>query len=104
MTGDQAPAGAPRLVNRPRASDILARAGLDALVLTEPLNVYYATSKLPVLDRMTSTHQSIAVIPADANLPVAYIGPGFEYYYNVADSGVAPGTDVHLVAFLVPVF
>ncbi len=91
-------ATAPTLLHRERATEILARSGLDALVLSHPLNVYYATSKLPVLDRMTSTHQSIAVIPADPRGPVAYAGPAFEYYYNVADSGVAAGVDVHLVA------
>lgn len=86
------------LLNRPRATDVLSRGGLGALVLTEPLNVYYATGKLPVLDRMTSTHQSVAVIPANPDLPVAYVGPGFEYYYNVADSDLDAGIDVQLVA------
>jgi len=85
------------LLNRERATEILARARLDALVLSDPLNVFYATSKLPVLDRMTSTHQSVAVIPADSRLPVLYCGSAFEYYYNVADNGVAAGVDVHLV-------
>jgi Xaa-Pro aminopeptidase len=88
---------APRLLNRARATAILAAARLDALVLSEPLNVYYATTKLPVLDRITSSHQSLAVIPADPARPVGYVGPAFEYYYNVADSGVAPGVGVHLV-------
>jgi hypothetical protein len=56
MTGEHDGARAPRLINRLRASDVLARAGLDALVVSEPLNVYYATSKVPVLDRMTTSH------------------------------------------------
>jgi Xaa-Pro aminopeptidase len=85
------------LINRERATEILARAGLDAVVLAEPLNVYYATSKLPVLDRMTTSHQSVAIVPADPLLPVSYVGPAFEYYYNVADRGVAAGVDLHLV-------
>jgi Xaa-Pro aminopeptidase len=91
-------AGAPLLLNRERATEILAHTRLDALALSDPLNVYYATSKLPVLDRMTTTHQSLAVIPADPRLPVTYSGPAFEYYYNVADRGVAAAVDVHLVA------
>jgi Xaa-Pro aminopeptidase len=88
----------PQLLNRGRAAEILARAGLDALVLAQPLNVYYATSKPPVLDRMTTTCQSVAVVAADADRPVAYVGPAFEYYYNVADTGLAPGVDLHLVS------
>lgn len=87
---------APTLLNRARASQVLALARLDALAVSQPLNVYYATTKLPVLDRMTSRHQSLAVIPADPAKPVSYVGPAFEYYYNVADSGVAQGVDVYL--------
>ncbi len=76
---------------------MLRQTSLDAFVVSHPLNVYYATSKLPVLDRMSSTHQSVAVIPADPTQPVAYIGPAFEYYYNVADVGVADGVLVTLI-------
>ena len=89
-------ARAPVLLNRERASEVLSRAGLDGVVVSQPLNVYYATTKLPVLDRMTSRHQSLAVIPADPHQPLAYVGPAFEYYYNVSDSGLAPGIDVYL--------
>ena len=85
------------LLNRERAGEVMRRAGLDALVLCQPLNVYYASNKLPVLDRMTSTHQSLVVLPCDPARPVTYVGPAFEYYYNVADSsGLAPAVDVHL--------
>jgi Xaa-Pro aminopeptidase len=98
MTQARDTASAPQLINRPRATDILARAGLDALVVSDPLNVYYATSKVPVLDRMTTAHQSLAVIPADPSRPVAYVGSAFEYYYNVADRGVADGVSLHLAA------
>ena len=69
---------------------------MDALIVSQPLNVYYATSKLPVLDRMTSSHQSLAVIPANPSLPVSYIGPAFEYYDNVSDSGLASGVEIYL--------
>lgn len=91
-------APAPSLINRERASEVMRRASLEALVLAQPLNVYYATTKLPVLDRMTSTHQAVAIVPADARQPVAYVGPAFEYYYNVADTGLAPGVRLHLAS------
>ncbi len=86
------------LLNRARASDILRRSSLEAFVITHPLNVYYATSKIPVLDRMSSTHQSLAVISVDESQPVCYLGSAFEYYYNASDAGVADGVSVHLVA------
>ncbi len=75
----------------------MAACEISALVVSHPLHVYYATTKLPVLDRMTSFHQSLAVIPADPRLPVCYVGSAFEYYYNVADSDLAPGIEIHLV-------
>ena len=79
------------LINRPRATEILQQAGLEALVVSHPLSVYYATNKRPVLDRMSTTHQSLAVIPRDASRPIVCIGSGFEYYYNASDTGLAPG-------------
>ena len=95
-----APTAAPDpsapLLNRSRACEILGSAGLEAFVLTHPLHVYYATNKPPVLDRMTTTHQSLAIVPRDPARPVAYVGTGFEYYYNVADHGVAPDVQVFL--------
>jgi Xaa-Pro aminopeptidase len=87
-----------QLLNRTRASEILRRTGLEAFVITHPLNVYYATAKIPVLDRMSTTHQALAVIPADETRPVCYIGSAFEYYYNASDAGVADGVVVHLVS------
>ena len=65
----------PMLLNRERATEVLSRAGLDALVLAQPLSVYYATSKPPVLDRMTTTHQSVAVVPADPGRPAGRAPP-----------------------------
>jgi Xaa-Pro aminopeptidase len=85
------------LINRDRATEILKAAGLDALVLSHPLNVYYATNKRPVLDRMSTTHQSLAVIPRDADAPIFCLGSAFEYYYNVSDTGLAPGVQAYLV-------
>ena len=86
------------MINRRRATEILQQAGLDALVVSHPLNVYYATNKRPVLDRMSTTHQSLAVIPRDASMPVICIGSGFEYYYNASDTGFAPGVLAFLTA------
>ena len=85
------------LINRQRAAQVLAAAHLDALVVSHPINVYYATNKRPVLNRMSTTHQSVAVIPRESAAPVIYVGSGFEYYYNASDSGLAPGVLPYLV-------
>jgi Xaa-Pro aminopeptidase len=85
------------LINRARATQILSAANLDALLVSHPLNVYYATNKRPVLDRMTTTHQSLAVIPREATAPIVCMGSGFEYYYNASDTGLAPGVLPYLV-------
>ena len=85
------------LLNRERASRLLRRAGLNGLVVTLPLNVYYVTNAVPVLSRFSPVTTTVAVLPADPAVPIAYLSSGFEYYAGVTDSGLAAGVQPYLV-------
>ncbi len=84
------------LLNRERATDVMRRAGIDAIVVSSPLNTYYVTNAVPVLSRFTQLNTAFAVLPADPKRPAAYIAGGFEYYAGVSDSGLAQGVVPYL--------
>ncbi len=77
-----------RLLNRERASAILRQAGLDGVLLTQPINVYYATSKTQVIERFSALPQSAAILPADPARPIALIASGFDSYFGGTDHGL----------------
>lgn len=85
------------LLDRDRASYILGRSGLDALVVAKPENVYYATSRWPILSKMGWESSTLAVIPRDPNLSVAYITYQFIYYYNDCDIGLPGDVEPYLI-------
>lgn len=85
------------LFNRERATEIMRRAGLNGLVVTSAPNVYYTTNAIPVLSRFSQVNTAVAIVPANASLPIAYITDGFEYYAGVSDSGIADGVVPYLV-------
>jgi Xaa-Pro aminopeptidase len=92
-------AGTPALsplVNRARATDLMQRAGIDAFVLTAPMNVYYATGASPVMSRFTQVNMTAALVPADPQRSIAYLGGGFEFYAGVSDSGLDEGVQPYL--------
>jgi Xaa-Pro aminopeptidase len=84
------------LMDRERAASLLRRGGLDALLVTAPLNVYYATGANPVMSRFTQVNVTAALVPANPKRPIAYIGGGFEFYAGVADGGLNPGVEAYL--------
>jgi Xaa-Pro aminopeptidase len=79
---------APRFLNRERATDLLRQAGLAGVLLTQPLNVYYATSKTLVIERFSHLPQSAAIVPADPARPIALIASGFDSYFGGTDHGL----------------
>jgi Xaa-Pro aminopeptidase len=85
------------LVNRERASAMMAREGLQAVVCTRAANVYYLTSQWPLTDRQQGASTAIAVIPRDVKAPVAFIVSQFSYYYVLADDDLPPGVQAYLV-------
>lgn len=70
------------LADRDRLTYFMRAAGLDALVLTHPANVFYATNHWPQLDRMGLEGAGIAIVPVDAKAPIALVMHAFLYYYT----------------------
>ena len=70
------------LADRERLSFFMKAAGLDALVVTHPANVFYTTNHWPQLDRMGLEGAGIAIVPTDAKAPVALVMHAFLYYYT----------------------
>src|ERR1700677_640209 len=95
-SGGVAPA-ATALLNRERATALMRRVGLEALFVSAPMNVYYATGATPVMSRFTDINMTAALLPADPKRPIAYLGGGFEFYAGVADAGLNPGVEPYLV-------
>jgi Xaa-Pro aminopeptidase len=89
------PAAGP-LLNRERATDLMHRVGMDALLVSAPMNVYYVTGATPVMSRFTQTNMTAALLPADPKRPIAYLGGGFEFYAGVADVGLNTGVEAYL--------
>jgi Xaa-Pro aminopeptidase len=88
--------GTAPLLNRSRATEIMRRGGLDAILVTLPMNVYYVTGATPVMSRFTQVNMTAALLPADPMRPVAYFGGGFEFYAGVADAGLSEGVEPYL--------
>ena len=84
------------LLNRERATRMMREAHLDALLLTSPLNVYYATNAVPVLSRFSTDNTAFAVVPADPGRSIAYVTDGFEYYAGSSDSALAQDVKPYL--------
>jgi hypothetical protein len=73
------------LVNVERARAWMAAYGLDAIVATQPANVFYLTGHWPQLDRMGLTHTAMAILPRDPARPPALIMHAFLHYYTHSD-------------------
>lgn len=84
-------------IDRSRAQFILNQAGLDALILARPENVFYASGNWPLTARLGISDMSFAIIPADRKIPITYVLPQFAYYYATVDAGLAMGVEPHLV-------
>lgn len=78
-------------LHRERATATLAAEGLDALVVGQGRNVFYATNFFPLMERMSLVATTLAVIPRDPRRPVALVIPAFSYYYIQSDDGLVPG-------------
>jgi Xaa-Pro aminopeptidase len=70
------------LADRDRLSFFMREAGVDALVLAHPANVFYATNHWPQLDRMGLDGSGIAVVCADRTVEPALVMHAFLYYYT----------------------
>jgi Xaa-Pro aminopeptidase len=84
------------VLNRERATSLMRRIGLEALLVSAPMNVYYVTGATPVMSRFSQTNMTAALLPADPKRPIAYLGGGFEFYAGVADIGLNEGVEPYL--------
>src|ERR1700691_1889309 len=76
------------LIDRERAAFVMDRYGLDGVVLAHPINVYQVTrypSNNLIYQNVYPDSGSIAIMPRDANRPIALVIPSFTYYYHFAD-------------------
>lgn len=84
-------------IDRPRASFLLKQAGLEAILLGLPENIYYATGNRPVTARLGIPDAAFAIIPAQEKSPIIYVAPQFTYYFAAVDPGLALGVEPYLV-------
>jgi Xaa-Pro aminopeptidase len=69
---------------------------MESLLLTAPMNVYYATGATPIMSRFTQVNMTAALVPADPKRSIAYLGGGFEFYAGVSDTGLDDGVEPYL--------
>ena len=65
-----------------RLRRFMAQAGLDALVVSHPANVFYLTNHWPQLDRMGMEGSGIAIVARDPQKPITLVMHAFLYYYT----------------------
>jgi Xaa-Pro aminopeptidase len=73
------------LMNADRARQFMEREGLDALLVTQPPNVFYVSNHWPQLDRMGYAHSMFAIFCRDPARPIALVAHAFGYYYTHSD-------------------
>lgn len=84
------------LLNLPRAYEEMERAGVDALICTQPQNIFYLTNNYPLLYRMGMSGMSFAILTRNQKIKPQLILGEFIYYYSVADDDIARFVDIRL--------
>lgn len=72
---------APKLINVPRAYEIMDRYKLSGLVASIPHNIYYLSSHSGIMQWMGRHFSTYAFFPRDENAPPALIIPGTMLYH-----------------------
>lgn len=86
-------------IDRERASYIMREAGVDAVLLHKPENIYYLTGYWAALIRAGLTRTTFAIMPQDVRAPIILLCSQFTYYYSIAEADVADGVEVQLVTW-----
>lgn len=79
-----------------RAYKVMDEEGLDALIVTRPINFYHFTGYLDHLAVRMDTPCSFAILSRDENRPSCVVMNQFIYYYSVADSDFQWDSTVNL--------
>lgn len=78
------------LIDRARAEQMLDQFGVSALVLADPINIYYATGFWPRTVTMGQIGVTLAVMPRDRALPVLLVTSQFMHYLYDLDHAPEP--------------
>lgn len=89
------------LINRDRAETVMLAFGVSALVLADPTNIYQATGFWPQTLVMGHQGSSIAIVPADRNLPVTLVTAQFLHYFFDLDD-VPPDSPLEILLYTAP--
>jgi Xaa-Pro aminopeptidase len=89
------------LINRRRAETVLQEFGVSAMLLADPVNIYYATGFWPQTLVMGHIGSSLAVVPADASQPVTLITAQFLHYFFDLDD-VPAGSPLQIRLYTAP--
>ncbi len=89
------------LMNRIEAERVLGAAGVSALVLADPVNVYHATGFWPQMVTMGQSGAALAVVPASAEEPVVLITSQFIHYLHDVDD-VSREDPVRILLYTAP--
>jgi Xaa-Pro aminopeptidase len=87
------------LIDRDRASFVLAAAGLDGLLLGRPESTYHATGVVQGMARFGVDGTTFALLPRDPLAPIIHITPQFGFYYMTADTDLVAGVEQRLVTW-----
>ena len=76
-------------INRVRAAEIMARFGVDAVVVGDALNVFHILGYWPQIatTRLGQPPTTFAILPRDPQRPPAIVTSHFIYYYSFVDAG-----------------
>lgn len=89
------------LLDRERALTVMESAGLDALIVGDPVSVYHFSGFSDSMVRRAALSQTLpptlAVVPRNPALPVALVTTSFAYYYMFADVHRPADCQVYLV-------
>lgn len=84
------------LVNRTRATKIMAEHAVDALVVRRPENIYYLTNHYPQLASMGMTNLSCAILPADSTAAPVLVMSEFAFFLGATEQATAKLVDTRL--------
>jgi Xaa-Pro aminopeptidase len=79
-----------------RAREVMAREGVDGVVVSHPVNVYYLTGCWPATARMGYDAPLLAAVSRKPGAPVALVSAEFTYYYLLADQRPAWPLEIFL--------
>jgi Xaa-Pro aminopeptidase len=76
-------------INRVRAEEVMARFGVEAVVVGDPLNVFHILGYWPQIatTRLGQPPTTFAILPRDPAQPPAIVTSHFIYYYSFVDAG-----------------